>query len=54
MSTFNELLLVTIDQFGRDEGFDVLLDSGVVAWSTGALDVTSALIDMVNEKLPAD
>ena len=54
MSTFNDLLLVTIDEFGRDEGFDVLFDSGVVAWSTGALDVTSALIDMLNEKFPVD
>jgi Skp family chaperone for outer membrane proteins len=54
MSMFNELLLVTIDQFGRDEGFAVLFDSGVVAWSTGALDVTSALIDLVNEKFPAE
>jgi Skp family chaperone for outer membrane proteins len=54
MSQFNDLLLLTIDQFGREEGFDILFDSSVVAWSSDSLDVTTALIDSVNDRFPAE
>ena len=35
-----------VTQFGREEGFDILLDRSLVAWSAENVDVTTAMVDL--------
>lgn len=50
---FEEKLLIAVEQFGRDEGFQILLDRSLVAFATPAVDVTGALVERFNEMFPA-
>jgi len=50
---FNDRLLVAVESFGRDEGFDLLLEYGVIAWAGPSIDVTTALIDRIDAMYPA-
>jgi outer membrane protein len=50
---FQEKLIVTIDTFGKDEGFSLILDRSQVAWFTQAIDVTSAIVDRFNRMFAA-
>lgn len=51
---FNEKLRLVVEQFGKSEEFDLLLEYTVVAWSTPANDVTTAIIDLFNQMFPAE
>lgn len=46
---FNDKLIRIVEQFGRDEGFDLLLDRSLVAWSAESVDVTTAMIDLFDK-----
>lgn len=46
---FQEQLLAVVERFGRDEGFDLILDRSLVAFAAPTLDVTTALVDRFNE-----
>lgn len=50
---FQEQLLVVVERFGQDEGFDLILDMSLVAWAAPTLDVTTALVDRFNEMVQA-
>jgi outer membrane protein len=52
-SKFQEQLMAVVEQFGRDEGFSLLLEKSVVAFADNALDVTTALVDRFNRLVPA-
>jgi outer membrane protein len=45
---FQEKLIVTVDTFGKDEGFALILDRSQVAWFDASIDVTSAIVDRFN------
>ena len=45
---FQQQLLAVLDAFGRDEGFDVILDGQTVAFAAARVDVTTAIIDRFN------
>jgi len=49
---FNEMLLRAVEEFGRREGFDLILDTGAVAWTSAKIDVTTAIIDLVDQMYP--
>ena len=55
---FQEQLIRVINQFGRDEGFTLVLErsTGGVAFASESIDVTTAIVDKFNElvKAPAD
>ena len=51
---FREKLIATVDSFGRDEGFSLILDRSQVAWSAALIDVTSAVIDRFNKMFPVE
>ncbi len=55
---FQEQLIRVINQFGRDEGFTLVLErsTGGVAFAAESIDVTTAIVDKFNEivKVPAD
>ena len=55
---FQEQLIRVINQFGRDEGFTLIIErtTGGVAFASEAIDVTTAIVDKFNEvvKPPAD
>jgi Skp family chaperone for outer membrane proteins len=50
---FNEKLRVVVEQFGRDEGFDILFEISATAWSSSSVDITTALIDVFDKMFPA-
>ena len=50
---FNEKLRLVIQQFGRDEGFSLLLESSIVAWASNSIEVTTAVIDLFDRMYPA-
>lgn len=50
---FEEKLLIAVEQFGKDEGFSIVLDRTLVAWASNAVDVTSALIDRFDLMFPS-
>jgi len=52
MSRFNEMLLIGVEQFGREEGFDIIFDRSLVAYAADSLDVTTAIIDRFDEMFP--
>lgn len=49
---FQQKLIVAVEAFGREEGLDLILDSGVAAWVSPALDVTTAVIDRFDKMFP--
>jgi len=55
---FQEQLIRVINQFGRDEGFTLVIErsTGGVAFASESIDVTTAIVDKFNElvKAPAD
>lgn len=55
---FQEQLLRVINQFGRDEGFTLVLEraTGGVAFAAESIDVTTAIVDKFNQlvKAPTD
>jgi len=55
---FQEQLIRVINQFGRDEGFTLVLErsTGGVAFASESIDVTTAIVDKFNEmvKAPAE
>ena len=44
-SEFQDKLLALIHQFGEEEGFDMIIEASLVAYTKPTLDVTTALID---------
>jgi len=48
---FQEQLIRVINQFGRDEGFTIIIErtTGGVAFASEAIDVTTAIVDKFNE-----
>lgn len=50
---FNEKLIVVIEGFGKDEGFSLLLEKGLVAYHAPSVDVTTALVDRFNATFKA-
>ncbi len=45
---FEQQLLAVINEFGKREGFDLLLDRSAVAYAAQGSDVTTALVDLFN------
>jgi len=50
---FNDKLRSVVEQYGRDQGFALILDSTTVAWASTAIDVTVPIIDQYNRQFPA-
>jgi len=50
---FQDQLLAVVESFGRDEGFDLILERGLVAFAAPTIDVTTALVDRFNRMVPA-
>lgn len=50
---FQEQLFAVVEQFGRDEGFALILDAGLVVWASEQIDVTTAIVDRFNTMVPA-
>jgi outer membrane protein len=50
---FNEKLMVVVEAVGREEGFDLILDRSLVAWSSEQIGMTTAIIDSFNKMFPA-
>ena len=51
-SEFQDKLLAVINQFGEEEGFDMILEASLVAYTKPTHDVTTALIDRFNRAFP--
>ena len=49
---FNEKLARVVAQYGRDNGFAVILDSSSVAFAAAAVDVTTPIVDLFNQLYP--
>ncbi len=45
---FQDKLLAVVEQFGRDEGFTIILDRSMAAYATTGIDVTTAIVDRFN------
>jgi outer membrane protein len=52
-SRFQTQLLGVVEQFGRDEGFSVIVEKSLVAYSDTSSDITTALVDRFNKLVPA-
>lgn len=50
---FNDKLRTVVEQYGRDQGFALILDSTTVAWASMAIDVTTPIVDQYNRLFPA-
>ena len=46
---FEQQILAVVEQFGRDEGFALILNIGAVAWASPTVDVTTAIVDRFNQ-----
>jgi len=53
-SKFNEQLQAVVSEFGRNESFDLILDTGSVAWAASAIDVTTGIIDQFDRMFPGE
>ena len=51
---FNEQLRTVLSEFAKSESFDLILDTGAVAYISESIDVTTALIDQFNRLYPVD
>ena len=49
---FNDKLRTVVEQYGRDQGFALILDSTTVAWASTAIDVTVPIVDQYNRLFP--
>lgn len=49
---FNEQLNAAVAEFGRNDEFALILDTGSVAWAASAIDVTTAIIDQFDRMFP--
>lgn len=49
---FQEMLLAGVEDLGTNQGFDLILDTGAVAWAGPSVDVTTAIIDRMNRMFP--
>ena len=49
---FNDKLRSVVEQYGRDHGFALILDSTTVAWAATAIDVTTPIVDQYNRQFP--
>jgi outer membrane protein len=52
-SKFQAQLLAVVEQFGKEEGFTVILERSLVAYSDANVDITTALVDRFNKVVPA-
>jgi outer membrane protein len=50
---FQEQLLAVIEQFGRDEGFTLILESSLIAYADNSIDITTALVDRFDKLFAA-
>ena len=50
---FNDKLRTVVEQYGRDQGFALILDASAVAWASTAVDVTTPIVDQYNRMFPA-
>ncbi len=50
---FNDRLNLVVEQYGRDQGFALILDATAVAWASTAIDVTTPIVDQYNRMFPA-
>lgn len=46
---FEQKILAVVEQFGRDEGFALILNIAAVAWASPTVDVTTAIVDRFNQ-----
>jgi len=51
---FQEQLLAVIDDFGREEGFALILEVSLVAYADQSTDVTTAIVDRFNSVFKAE
>lgn len=47
-SKFQDKLLAVVEQFGKDEGFTLILDRSMAAYATSGIDVTTTIVDRFN------
>lgn len=52
-ATFNGQLQAVVAELGRTESFELILDTGSVAWAAAAVDVTTAVIDQFDRMFPS-
>jgi Skp family chaperone for outer membrane proteins len=52
-AAYNEKMRQVLGRFGLDEGFQLILDASMVAFYANAIDVTTALTDLMNKMYPA-
>ncbi len=50
---FNDKLRAVVEQYGRDQGFALILDATTVAWASTAIDVTVPIVEQYNKMFPA-
>ncbi len=51
-SRFEENLLAVVEQYGKNEGFTLILDRGSVVWAAQTTDVTTGVVDLFNQMYP--
>jgi outer membrane protein len=51
---FQEKLTQVVGNFGRQEGFTLILDRGLVAWASDTIDVTTTIVDLFDRMYPGD
>lgn len=49
---FNDKLRTVVGQYGRDQGFALILDANTVAWASTAVDVTTPIVVQYNRMFP--
>jgi len=50
---FNERMRQVLERFGADEEFALVLEASVAAYFANSIDVTTALVDLMNKMYPA-
>lgn len=50
---FQQQLLTVIESFGKEEGFSLILEKGLVAYANPGIDITTALVDRFNKMVPS-
>lgn len=53
-AAFNERLIRAVNQFGQTQGYDLLLESSLVAFASTKIDVTTGVIDVFDKLGPVD
>jgi Skp family chaperone for outer membrane proteins len=49
---FREKLVIVVGTFGKDEGFNLILDYSQVAWSDNSVDVTAVIVELFDKMYP--